>query len=344
MKKKFNNEHTPKSSENCNKFYKSVSYETLVGGTTTGRERGKALEIEGVITRRTSVRRGYLIEQGAHANKESLFSCVTCFMRLPRRILRMLLVMTIPALALILTLATITESRADCKRPNSKTGVCKTLGESGTCGTGCSYTYDEATQTVNITATGENAEIGYAVFHRFYYEGNSMPARKFIINGAVRIGDTAIISNRSLIVSGADGALVLTGLGQAPIGQSGMLSGTIIIPEGATFALSAFNGKFAADAKIYCNVENCEQKMIEACGGDLSSKSCKNVSKIISEGQLFPFPDGCAVMGATGCIKCKSDSFKLNDGYCDRIRYTPAEAAEVLHNDNTNSVTITFKK
>ena len=35
MKKKFNNEHTSKSSEDCNKFSKSVSYETLVGGTAT---------------------------------------------------------------------------------------------------------------------------------------------------------------------------------------------------------------------------------------------------------------------------------------------------------------------
>ena len=44
-----------------------------------------------------NVRRGYLPEQGTHANKEFLFASVTCFMRLPRRIQRMLLVMTIPA-------------------------------------------------------------------------------------------------------------------------------------------------------------------------------------------------------------------------------------------------------
>ena len=50
-----------KSSENCNKDSKSVSYETLVfGATTIGRECGETLEIEGVITRRTLVRRGYL--------------------------------------------------------------------------------------------------------------------------------------------------------------------------------------------------------------------------------------------------------------------------------------------
>ena len=49
------------TSDVCNKYSKSASYETLVGGpATTGSEYGEALEIEGVITRRTSVRRGYL--------------------------------------------------------------------------------------------------------------------------------------------------------------------------------------------------------------------------------------------------------------------------------------------
>ena len=54
--------------------------------------------------------------------------------------------------------------------------------------------------------------------------------------------------------------------------------------------------------------------------------------------------DGCTKMYASGCTKCKNENFKLNDGECDRLRYTPAEAAEVLRDDNTNSVTITFKK
>ena len=93
MNKVFNKVQMLETSEVCNKFSKSVSYETLVGGTTTiGRKCGEALEIEGVITRRTLVRCGYLPEQGTHANKESLCASVTCFMRLPRRIQRMLLV------------------------------------------------------------------------------------------------------------------------------------------------------------------------------------------------------------------------------------------------------------
>ena len=42
--------------------------------------------------------------------------------------------------------------------------------------------------------------------------------------------------------------------------------------------------------------------------------------------------------------KCCADVCKDMGGWCNRIRYTPAEAAPLLHNDNTNEVTITFKK
>lgn len=44
------------------------------------------------------------------------------------------------------------------------------------------------------------------------------------------------------------------------------------------------------------------------------------------------------------CVSSCGASFKLNDGWCDRQRYTPAEATAVLTNDNNNSVIITFKK
>ncbi len=51
----------------------------------------------------------------------------------------------------------------------------------------------------------------------------------------------------------------------------------------------------------------------------------------------------CVYRQTNGKISCTS-SYKVNDGFCDRIRYTPAEAAKVLRDDNSNSVTITFKK
>ena len=43
------------------------------------------------------------------------------------------------------------------------------------------------------------------------------------------------------------------------------------------------------------------------------------------------------------CI-CNKKGYKNVGGYCNRVQWTPAEAAPLLHNDNTNEVTITFKK
>ena len=42
--------------------------------------------------------------------------------------------------------------------------------------------------------------------------------------------------------------------------------------------------------------------------------------------------------------QCCADVCKDMGGWCNRIRYTPAEAAQVLNDDNTNEVTITFRK
>ena len=50
--------------------------------------------------------------------------------------------------------------------------------------------------------------------------------------------------------------------------------------------------------------------------------------------------DSVCISSANGC----GAGYKDMGGFCNRIQYTPAEAAPLLHNDNTNSVTITFKK
>ena len=42
------------------------------------------------------------------------------------------------------------------------------------------------------------------------------------------------------------------------------------------------------------------------------------------------------------CVESCGESFKLNDGECDRIRYTPAEAAQYLK-DTDNEIIMTFK-
>lgn len=52
---------------------------------------------------------------------------------------------------------------------------------------------------------------------------------------------------------------------------------------------------------------------------------------------------GSKVLQEKACVSTCGASFKLNDGECDRVRYTPAEAAKWLKDDD-NTITITFKK
>ena len=335
MKKKFNNEHMPKSSENCDKYSKRFLHKNLIDGTATiGRE---------------CVKNQWLSKGSANKPLSAVGTLTSLLCNSAKvvekwlQISPVLRLVKVLGLVAVLSFTIITESLAECK--NHTNGTCKTLEEKGTCGTGCSYTYDSATQTVYITATGNDAKIKYAAFHGDFYENNKMPAKTFVINGAITIGGNAF-TNSSEVISGAGGALILNGVEHHGFGDSATLSGTIIIPEGATFESLAFQGvKLAKDAKIYCGIKDCKQKMIDSCnawGGEYGN-SCLNAVNRMG-GKLLPYPDGCTKMGASGCTKCKNENFKLNDGECDRLRWTPAEAAQVLTDDNNNSVTITFKK
>ena len=49
---------------------------------------------------------------------------------------------------------------------------------------------------------------------------------------------------------------------------------------------------------------------------------------------------GKCIDSALGC----GAGYKDMGGFCNRVRYTPAEAAAVANDDNTNVVTITFRK
>ncbi len=50
--------------------------------------------------------------------------------------------------------------------------------------------------------------------------------------------------------------------------------------------------------------------------------------------------DGSCISATAGC----GAGYRQFENFCNRIQYTPAEAAKVLTDDNNNSVTITFKK
>ena len=115
---------------------------------------------------------------------------------------------------------------------------------------------------------------------------------------------------------------------------------TIIIPDDATYKKKAF---IDSTADIICqgNVATCEQK---ATAANAPAGSTKPASELQCFGDKHYWNGTNCVNEPTKANRTCSSSYKMNDGLCDRIRYTPAEAAKVVTNDNNNSVTITFKK
>ena len=279
--------------------------------------------------------------------------------------------------AVIFSFGVINESRAECHASTAQywsNGCYDTWkpGEANNCGDGCTYNYVNGKLTV--TATKPDAVIPQGIFSPLYYEPGIYPNVTDIeIDGEFKSINVNAFLNAEANISGKDGVLHLKSVDYNTV-QGNTLTGTIIISDQVEtirgqWELATLNGtlilqptiksitgwvifglNLGENAKIYCGVENCEElfKNVD-CEGFSTNESyrtqCKNQLKtLLSSGKLLAYPDGCTKMGASGCTKCKNENFKLNDGECDRLRYTPAEAAKVLHDDNTNEVTITFKK
>ena len=236
-------------------------------------------------------------------------------------------------------------ARAGCNLPAN--GKCKVLKTSGSCGTGCTYVYDNNTKTVNITASGNNAKIEYGAFHSQFYENNILDVNRFIVNGKVKISDFAFSLQHATIISGKNDNLVLSGIGTKGFGDL-TINGNVIIPAEADIGTIAFHGvKFNSGAKLYCAIKNCAQKLIDSCkyASPTKEKCLSDVKAIIfDENKFEQAPDGCDFWSQNGCSKCSTSSFRLEDNWCLRKIYTPAEAAEVLRDDNSNEILITFKK
>ena len=114
----------------------------------------------------------------------------------------------------------------------------------------------------------------------------------------------------------------------------------------------ADNRPVCSDAKIVCqgDAQKCKTALAKFDkNGNCTGEYCVNLNKIIAanyqqcSGNYFWNGAGCVREPDLSKRKC-CDSCKDMGGWCNRIRYTPAEAAPLLHNDNTNEVTITFKK
>ena len=131
-----------------------------------------------------------------------------------------------------------------------------------------------------------------------------------------------------------------------------------VLLSDSMFRNSCFSPAYAstrpscANAKIVCqgDVEKCKNALAKFGGnGNCTVDYCIDANKIVAanyqqcSGNYFWNGAECVREPDVSKRKCCSDVCKDMGGWCNRIRYTPAEAAEVLKDDN-NEITITFKK
>ncbi len=164
---------------------------------------------------------------------------------------------------------------------------------------------------------------------------------------------------------------------------SAKIDGDVVIPASVT-SINADNWITLLDSlnkghKVYCGAGNCYKLFYDSCYEDTRESylsSCLKALKSLNDkGKLAGYNDECTdykcqscksdyvySKSGTGCVsdcgagylgkegRCIDsalgcgENYRDMGGFCNRIQYTPAEAAKVLRNDNTNEVTITFRK
>ena len=199
----------------------------------------------------------------------------------------------------------------------------------------------------------------------------------YVANSASAQGLQMANINGNLIF--ADG---ITYIGTWFMGRA-TIDGDVVIPASVT-SIDANNWITVLDSlgeghKVYCGAGNCYKLFYDSCyknERETMQTECLSALKRLSDsGKLAAYNNECTdykcqscrnnydyIKSGTGCVSdCGAgylgkekecidsalgcgENYRDMGGFCNRIRYTPAEAAQVLHNDNTNSVTITFKK
>ena len=128
--------------------------------------------------------------------------------------------------------------------------------------------------------------------------------------------------------------------------ESTEINGNLVIPDTIKSVGQLAFRNLSISGQIYCasGVEACYNMIKTGCDKDNSCLT--SLENLLNSKKFSAYPDGREKLEANlKCKKCKSASFKLeDDGWCLRKIYTPAEAAEILTDDNNNSVTITFRK
>ena len=262
-----------KTSENCNKLSKSVSYETLVGDTTTT---------------------GTTYKQTQSLSKSSADYRFCKTMRFSYENLVEILLQTSPVfrfvkiftIAVILSVVILSESRAD----NCPDGIdacadnCDSyqpLGYEKSYGTNCSWQL-RTDGVLIIRGTGSNASAGEHIY--------ATPWDSYRDKIKVVVADNIYIPGTGAYYCGVFGSIA-----NVP---------HLILLNGSTTNENLTNRT---------EVHNCTKTDVEGCL--LAAGFGCGQGKVVQEGK---------------CVSACGASFRLNDGECDRIRYTPAEAAQYL--------------
>ena len=123
---------------------------------------------------------------------------------------------------------------------------------------------------------------------------------------------------------------------------------SIVIPDSTTSISSNVFGE-ANNINIICkgNEQSCayiKNYMADYAGNNYADKVHVASNYKECDSKMY-YWNGASCIREPDVTKRKCcSSCKDMGGWCNRIRYTPAEAAEVLKDDNTNEVTITFRK
>lgn len=285
--------------------------------------------------------------------------------------------------------------------PHAVYAATATDAQNGSCGDGCTWSYDGAGH-LSITGNG-NSNItnkswkdlsatwvtsvtvkGVEALPSKAFENYSNLANVNLSNDLTSIGEKVFsnctglktidipnsvtsIGKQSFYKSGLEYIDIpnsVTTIGQQAFDSTKSLESVIIADSVTTMDTKVFNGStvqeillpadisstkketfngMPSDVKIICQgaIENCQK---------YGNNKLANMSTIVAateyqcNGTKYYWNGNTCVNQPDKSKRVCSSSYKYNDGYCDRVIYTPAEAARFLRNDATNVVTITFKK
>lgn len=262
--------------------------------------------------------------------------------------------------ALFMILGLNNKAYAECKY-----GICYTWnpGVENNCGQGCTYTFENG--TVYVTADGNNATISEGALSPLYYDAMPSNISNVVVDGNFEKINTHAFAELGANISGKDNTLTLKNVGWNAFGNAGnhltgeilvsdsisemgegylinvTLDGTLIIPENTSFSYGPLMDiQLGQNGKIYCGVDNCEQRLMDDCNNkSIYQQECiDSLKKIVEANKLQAFPSGCQEMKSTGCTKCTNTRFRLTDGKCNRIIYTIDEANQAAGDKNRVSI------